>query len=138
MAVHDEVVLRSRLCRGCTALFFICTCCDRGHAYCGEACRTAARRRQRRAANGRYQTSEEGRLDHRDRQREYRRRQAAGRVTDQGSLSGAFPAFSGCGEVIATAAVIPLGLRPPRIGRCSICGRPGRFVDPFPRIPLRR
>jgi hypothetical protein len=22
--------------------------------------------------------------------------------------------------------------------RCSICGRPGRFVDPFPRIPRRR
>ena len=22
--------------------------------------------------------------------------------------------------------------------RCSICGRPGRFVDPFPQIPRRR
>ena len=22
--------------------------------------------------------------------------------------------------------------------RCSICGRPGRFVDPFPHIPRRR
>jgi len=22
--------------------------------------------------------------------------------------------------------------------RCRICGRPGRFIDPFPRIPPRR
>ena len=51
-----------------------------------------ARLQQRRRANCRHQRSPEGRLDHRDRQREYRRRQppVRARVTDQGSLSIAF------------------------------------------------
>jgi hypothetical protein len=35
---------------------------------------------------------------------------------------------------------LPGGLekRPDLWLRCSICGRPGRFVDPFPHIPGRR
>jgi hypothetical protein len=71
MAVHGEAVLRARLCvsRACSALFFICSHCDRGQRYCSTACSSDARRRQHRAANQRYQSSPEGRLDHRDRQR---------------------------------------------------------------------
>src|SRR5437867_8002375 len=46
----------------------------------------------------RSQRSPEGRLDHRDRQRQYRqRRQAQARVTDQGSLSITSSASSRCG-----------------------------------------
>ena len=88
----------------------------------------------------------EGRLDHRDRQRAYRQRHAPARVTDQGSLSVISPAPFGCGETIARPVVVPLpselpgGLekRPDLWMRCSICGRPGRFVNPFPQIPRRR
>jgi hypothetical protein len=39
-------------------------------------CRQLARRAQHRIANRRHQQPEEGRLDHRDRQRDYRRRKA--------------------------------------------------------------
>ena len=49
------------------------THCDRGQRYCSVACRPQARLQQRRCANCRHQRSPEGRLDHRDRQREYRR-----------------------------------------------------------------
>ena len=152
MPVHGEVVLRQRVCRGqgCQTVFWICTHCDRGQCYCSPACRIEARRRQHRAANRRYQKSLEGRLDHRDRQQHYRERRRRPRVTDQSSLSVISPAPFGYGETITTPSPegTPVALRaapPSRLEkradpwlRCSICGRPGRFVDPFPHIPRRR
>lgn len=68
-------------------MFHVCCCCDRGHRYCSDHCRQEARRRQRREANRKYQKTEHGRADHRDRQRNYRERQAeaAAGVTDQSS-----------------------------------------------------
>ena len=146
MAVHGEVVLRQRVCRGlgCQALFWICPHCDRGQCYCSAACRSEARRRQHRAANRRYQQSPEGRLDHRDRQRRYRERRRQTRVTDQSSQTVISPAPFGCGETITMPVALRvaspswLEKRADRWLRCSICGRPGRFVDPFPPIPRRR
>ena len=69
---------------GCETVFTICSSCYRGQAYCGDACRGKARLRQRRRANEKHQKSPEGRLDHRDRQRDYRER-CRRRVTDQPS-----------------------------------------------------
>jgi len=144
--VHGEAVLRQRVCLGpgCQAVFFICTHCDRGHRYCSAECREQARRRQRRSANRRHQRSPEGRLDHRDRQQAYRcrLRQAQPRVTDQGSVSIVSPASFDCGR--ADAVEHPPGSllwherQPALWPRCRICGRSGRFIDPFPRIPHRR
>jgi hypothetical protein len=87
-------------------------------------------------------------LDHCERQREYRRRRAQGRVPDQGSILISFPASSECGKVEATITSTP-----PRHGVarlpywpekrpgswlcCRVCGRTGRFVNPFPNIPKR-
>jgi hypothetical protein len=151
MAAHGEAVLRQRLCllRECLATFFLCSHCDRGQRYCSIACSEEARRRQRRAANRRHQQSPEGRMDHRDRQRQYRSRCARAGVTDQGSLSITCPAISACGPVEAEAAQMSpahtAAGRPsrPQIRarielRCLVCGRIGRFIDPFPRIPRRR
>ena len=142
-AVHGEGVLLLRACRQphCHALFFICSHCDRGHCYCSEDCRRQARLRQRRCANGRHQRSEEGRLDHRDRQREYRRRQQAApaAVTDHGSISIASPASWSGGQVDADTNK---PLRPEsvtcRLPRCRICGRVFRYINPYPRIPQRK
>ena len=110
MAVHGEVVLQQRVCRGpgCRTTFWICTHCDRGQRYCSPACRSEARRRQHRAANRRYQQSPEGRLDHRDRQQHYRERRCQPRVTDQSSLSAISPAPFGCGEKIPTPVAVAL------------------------------
>ena len=141
MGFDDEVILRQRVCRGsgCQAVFWICQHCDRGQRYCSPACRGQARLQQRRNANCRHQRSPEGRLDHRDRQRQYRRRRARGRVTDQGSLSLISPAPCGCG----TSGSLPISRswptpQPVRFLCCILCGRSGRFVDPFPRIPRSR
>jgi hypothetical protein len=147
MAAHGEAVLRQRICLSpdCRALFFVCSHCDRGHRYCSASCRSATRGRQRRCANRRHQQSPEGRLDHRDRQRQYRERRTRARVTDQGSLSIACPASSVCGTVAVAALRFrrtPIPLRPETQAgvrlRCRICGRAGRFIDPFPPIPARR
>lgn len=146
---HGEAVLRYRICGGaqCRAVFFICSQCDRGHCYCSPACRDQARLQSRRASNKRHQQSPEGRLDHNGHQREYRRRcrEKQARVTDQGSISINSPASSECGPAEATAEPeTPPAPRlspdiQPAIGlRCRVCGRAGRFIDPYPRIPRKR
>ena len=142
-AVHGEGFLLLRACREahCQALFFICSHCDRGHCYCSEDCRRQARLRQRRCANGRHQRSDEGRLDHRDRQREYRLRQqaTAATVTDQGSISITPPASLSGGQVDSDTNQ---PLRPESVTwgplRCRICGRVFRYINPYPRIPQRK
>ena len=151
MAVHGDVVLRQRICLGsdCRALFFLCQHCDRGQRYCSVSCREQARLEQRRCANRRHQQSPEGRLDHRDRQREYRQRRAQRRVTDQGSVSLTCSASSRGGPREAIAEDVPhrggMPLLPltsnisPRLWLCCRrCGRRGRFVDPLSRTPPRR
>lgn len=80
--------LRLERCGECLGLFSVCRSCFRGQRYCGPACRSKGRRRVVRAARARHQRSEEGRLDHRDRQRAYRQRRRSGKrpgVTDPGS-----------------------------------------------------
>ena len=122
--------------RGCQTVFWICQHCDRGHRYCSPECRDPARRQQLRLANRRHQRSPEGRLDHRDRQCEYRERCAQARVTDQGSPTITSGAPLRCGKAKASASVAFVPGQ--RSFGCVICGRTSRFVDPFPSIPRRR
>ena len=68
-----ELLLEER-CSWCLKVFFLCPSCYQGQSYCGPECREAVRQRVARAAQARHQRSEEGRLDHRDRQRAYRQR----------------------------------------------------------------
>lgn len=145
MVHQSEVVLRQRVCSQveCRAVFWICEHCDQGQRYCGSSCRNAARLRQRRRANRRHQDSPEGRLDHRDRQRKYRRWSA--RVTDQGSLSITFPSLCGSEGTTATgsrSATFRERTQEQRLIpflRCIVYGRSGCFVDPFsPTSRFRR
>src|SRR5207247_93032 len=83
----SEVAFRQLFCRsaGCGEMFYICRPCYRRQAYCSEKCRRETRRQQQQKANRRYQEDPEVRQDHRDRQREYRKRLGESRVTDQSS-----------------------------------------------------
>jgi hypothetical protein len=126
MAAVEQVPFRQRFCRvqACGSVFYVCRPCDRGQRYCSERCREKARREQRRAANRRHQVSPEGRLDHRDRQREYRRRLVALRVTDQGSET----------QVDFSSLLPTHALQPDLWGRevlCRVCGQKGTLIDPF-------
>lgn len=134
MIGRSKMTFRQRFCGwpACGQMFFICPHCFRGQRYCSEVCRAQARRQQRRAANRRHQQSREGRLDHRDRQREYRRR-AAARVTDHSSQAG-----GGCGMLGLLPA--PTGVREPRRLYespmpgpivCRFCGRRGHWIQTF-------
>jgi hypothetical protein len=158
MADWGEVVLRQRVCRGCHAVFWICRHCDRGQQYCRTQCRARARREQRRRANRRHQQSPYGREDHRDSQREYRKRCAQTRVTDPSSAAVSSPnnmpgwdtrSTRNAAQAPSTAAasVLSLALAAWRKHSeehvapflcCVLCGRRGRFVDPFPTIPRFR
>jgi hypothetical protein len=75
-------------------------------------------------ANRRHQRSPEGRLDHRDRQREYRRRLALDCVTDQGSeAEDVFSTLALRGSVLLDHCGAEVF--------CRVCGRKGTLIDPF-------
>lgn len=134
-------------------MFFICSHCDRGQVYCSPDCRETARRLQLRAANLRHQQSEEGQLDHRDRQRDYRRRQARAAntpteqsVTDHGSNGHpSYDTVGGAPTDGSEPAAFDSGLTRPRpmqgvfrLNRprlvCGVCGRSGFFINPYDNL----
>jgi hypothetical protein len=82
----DALLIRA--CAAFSGLFWICPNHDRGHAYCGDACRKTVRKRSIQRARAKYQRSPEGRADQRDRMR-LRRLVARERVMDQGSEKSA-------------------------------------------------
>lgn len=144
------VCFLQRICaaQSCRALFEICSCCDRGHRYCSEPCRDRGLRQARREANRRHQQSPEGRLDHRDRQRTYRRRRRES-VTDNSSPSppdsatiagaprpGLDRLMDEAGGALempreSPSTTRPTRLRTPAPARCIVCGREGLAVNPF-------
>ncbi|HLF84851.1 MAG TPA: hypothetical protein VI837_11805 [Blastocatellia bacterium] len=115
-------------------MFFICSHCDRGHAYCGDRCRQKSRRQQRREANRRHQQSTEGRLDHRDRQRLHRQRRNCSTnpqesifVTDHGSK-----AATNFGNISGPSSIERYEFLPSAVMiACRVCGRRGLLVNPF-------
>jgi hypothetical protein len=141
MSDRGPLVFRQRVCHwpACGATFYLCRRCDRGQRYCSPHCRQKALCLQRRQANRRHQQTREGREDHRDRQRDYRQRQRA-RVTDKSSQPPPASASLSQRAVIAALPASPapnsrrVSGRPPQRGWvvCQICGRQGRWVDPFP------
>jgi hypothetical protein len=146
IAGQDEDFLRLRACHRCYAPFWICRPCDRGQQYCSSPCRASARREQQRLANRRHQQSPEGRLDHRDRQRAYRKRCAQRRVTDQSSLAllsasnmqpWDFGSTQNATQLGSSALRVRFRALPPWYAcrlpppRCVICGRWGHVRDPF-------
>ena len=139
----SEVAFRQLFCRSveCGEMFFICRPCYRGQAYCSDECRQKMRRQQRQKANRRYQQDPEVRRDHRDCQRERRKRLIESRVLDQSSNIE-----RGCCSISEPLAKterespwreephdLPKATWRERFGRivCIICGLEGKFVAAF-------
>ena len=57
--VDVDVFVRIR-CADCVEVVYVCASDYRGHCYCGDACRSAAKR----ARKARHQRSRDGRFDH--------------------------------------------------------------------------
>lgn len=134
-AATPSVYQRRCRARSCRAVFFICRPCYSGQTYCSSWCRRTERREQLRQANRRHQQSPGGRLDHRDRQRAYRRRRAATGVTDQGRQAAhRSRKLPSCRRRVATRR--PHGTRGRSVpargrARCVSCGQVGTLVLPF-------
>jgi hypothetical protein len=123
--MDGKLLLRLERCLRCHGIFPICRCCYRGQAYCDDACRAAARAAQCRAVRATYQASSDGRADHRDRNRELRKRAApVGSVMDQGSKILA-PSSSVC---------LPQGPSAPMSGGAEVSGRSHDDANPTDRI----
>ena len=90
-----EAEFYDKCCVWCGLIFYICVSCYRGQAYCCAECRRRGCQKRVRDARHRHQHHEYGRLDHRDRNRAYRRRRreritSASSVMDLGSQKLAF------------------------------------------------
>ena len=72
-----DTVGRLFLCARCSEQVVLCSRCDRGQRYCGQACSDAARRDHQRAAGRRYQSGSVGRARHAERSRRWRLSQKA-------------------------------------------------------------
>lgn len=122
---------RLYLCARCRVQVILCSRCDRGNRYCGQACGHQARTEARRQAAQRYQGSWRGRIAHAQRSHRWRQRRAARdaaggagvaahNVTHQGSRQGvAWAPLAACThdsatvEVAGTAAGITAPRAPP-------------------------
>lgn len=62
-----------KICPSCGTRFLVCVRCDRGHRYCSESCKDAGRKSTYRRASKTYQASDNGRINHRKRQKTYRK-----------------------------------------------------------------
>lgn len=124
---------------GCDSL--VCVECGRVRRYCSEICAGEALEEARRRARRKHQASAEGRLDHRDRQREYRARRRS-RVMDN-SARDLSPGRSLCRDNAplnyghdpgdpddyAPARSAGLGRDDDREARSADMGAPTRAVD---------
>ena len=120
----------------------LCSCCDRGHRYCGSTCADTSRRESQRAAGQRYQDSRRGRRCHAARQGRYRQRQREQKekVTHQGSATA-----PGNASLPSESKKPEQGLvAPPKQSDEAIqCQRCARCCSPFVRLgwlrtPTRR
>ena len=130
-------------CRWCHKPFHICPEHLRWHAYCSPECRAAGYARVKREARKRHRESPEGREDHRDAEKERRRKKRA-RVADQ---SGGCE--TSCGKSVPAAPVAAMMADAGSAGReqedaqegklvklaapvrCIVCGRESVWVVPW-------
>ena len=67
-------IARHYSCPYCHKEVTICRACDRGHVYCGPSCSEAARFVSLKKSGRKYQSNQQGKLKHAERQKRYRMR----------------------------------------------------------------
>lgn len=102
--------LKHRQCGHCRSSFYVCRKCDRGQAYCKDACRTEGYRNRRRSANATHRKSPDGRADDRDRHREYRRRKKE--RAEQNAVTETFVMDNASSKSICTGISPPASTTP--------------------------
>lgn len=111
-----QLGLRRYLCPRCSAVCYICSCCDRGQIYCGKSCSADARTESLRRAGKKYRQSFVGALNNAARQAAWRARRAQ-KVTQRAPLRPPTPVM------VEAAAVTTNGTRAVASGiTCVVCG----------------
>ena len=130
------VLLLEIECRWCGAVFCVCRGCWRGHSYCSNECRGAAKRKAHQEAQRKYRRTEKGKRAHRE--AENRRRLGISKKSRE-TLDDT--AANHRYRYLKIQAV-PTGLKENnkwlgspwlRTGGCHFCGSAGLIVDQFPR-----
>lgn len=106
-------------CIRCRMPVTVCSDCDRGQIYCGQACASKARVHACREAEKRYQQTFKGRLKHAARQQRYRAK--IKKVTDQGSQL--YPRNDLLNAVDNEPKPVKTGLKD-YLKRCCFCHKP--------------
>jgi hypothetical protein len=128
-------------CERCHELVRICRHCDRGNRFC-PPCAPLARAEKQRAAGKRYQKTENGRLNHKVRQENYREKLRK-KVTHHGDLEIAATRES----TTATKQRVSKShyerqqyspQPPPRPRCCDFCGRPCKCPERTHSLSRRR
>ena len=124
------LLLRQIRCSWCDFVFYVCWCCWRGQAYCGDECRIAGKRKNHREAQRRYRQTSKGKKAHRE--AENRRRHGLSKKNQKNmddASSTVLPAW-GMGLLLSVwNRIFHVGKTP----HCHFCGRSGEIVDKFPR-----
>jgi len=132
------LLLRQICCGWCECLFYICSSCWRGQAYCSDECRTAKRRSAHRDAQKKYRQTEKGKIAHRKAEGLRRERQAKKNMADMDDRAST-PVSTGCNMPLSypkTTVEVKNFQGQGRLGkkgRCHFCGSSGTVVDRFPR-----
>lgn len=119
----DVPLLKKIQCKRCGLIFYMCRSCWRGHVYCSDPCRVAARLEKQRAAQRKYRQTDKGRKAHikgERKRREKKNRKSKNTMDDTGS------------KPQSTHDNVPTKLPGGEI-RCHFCGSYGVVVNDFPR-----
>lgn len=132
LAINNDF-LRGGICLLCRAQFYICKSCYRGQRYCSRECSRISRFFKCKSYRKRHRQSLEGRLDHRDAERNRRRCQKA--VVDQtyGVNLKYVRIFSLMRLVAAFVAINDVGRKDFSNEKlcCCICGKAENYVRFF-------
>ena len=124
------MLLKKISCRWCGFIFYMCRSCFRGHAYCSDPCRTAAKQKKHCKVQRKYRGTDKGKKTHCE--DENRRRHGLSKKNQKNmddTSSTALPAWV-IGLLCRFWSRIFLVEKAPY---CHFCGCTGQIVDKFPR-----
>lgn len=130
---HRGTVLRRRICPKCHKAFLICSSCDRGNIYCCRSCSSAARVKNLRRYRAFFRGTAAERLNHRDRERarRYRQKEKSQNVGDHTPQPQPRSVRIEAPVLLAVISAVSNSNGGEIFDgelKCSVCGRPGKWV----------
>lgn len=128
--MSNPLLLKAIYCRNCEKLFYLCQSCWRGHAYCSDECRYAARKKAHNKAQRTYRQTEKGKENHRLDEKRRRAKKNSKTVDDQSSTPGSLSDNPSSRSSLTDQNPSQEHDKQPC---CHFCGAFGEVVKEFPR-----